>query len=437
MILAVIGVALAAAIVTYIALRLIRPGAQNAAKPPATSTAPTTSSTTTTLPQGANITAEQLRRLTADLVPFVESTRRLTFMSQPKPVLDNDVAFSRAYRVSLQRDDALMRRLETPFKVLGLNPNEIDMPRALQAFWGDKTVVFYDTVTNTLHVRETPPTPYLSTVLVVGLTEQLDDQHFTTDAMVKTTQFGDQVIGLRTLVQGDAWRVASIWAGTRSASENAQIRAEINARAGASADTTQVPAALSAWLRMPADNGVSFTTDLVTTTTSSPLDAAFKNPPDGSAQVAAVGRFQAPTKQLKVKAPAVDGKILAKGTFGQLYLGEVLGPVVSDKVSALALSGYRGDTLVAYEKDSRTCIRMDITTGSADPANMHKALTEWASNREGTVTMHPDALRKGRKVIRLDACAPGSGGSQGTTTTTPGPSQPSPSTLPGGRRNPA
>ena len=290
MILGMIGVALAAAIVTYLVLRVVRPPKHRVAAPP-TTVENSTSTTSSTVPAGPAITQAQLDRLTQRLVPFVEKTRQLKFTSPPKPKLDDDLAYTRSFRASLARNDALMRRLTVPFEVLGMNPNDVSLTDALQTFYGDKTVAFYDPVTNELHVRAVPATPYLSTMLVVSLTEQLDDQHFTVDRVARPSGFGDGVIGLRTLLEGDGWRVANLWINRQSAADRSRAEDELKARRGGDANTSRVPAALSDWLRIPIQDGVSFTSDLVTSTSSSPLDAAFRHPPDGAAQITSPARL--------------------------------------------------------------------------------------------------------------------------------------------------
>ena len=439
MILGVIGVALVAAIVTYVVLRVIRPPKHKVAAP-VTTTLPQ-SSTTTTLPAGPNITAVQLSQLTDQLVPFVERTRQLTFTTHPIPVLENDVTYSVSLREYLTRSKGLMNRLSAPFEVLGLNSNDADMDRAPQAFQGPNTVAFYDTVRNVIHVRAVPATPYLSTMLVVGLTEQLDDQHFTTDQIAAPTAYGDGAFGLMTLVGGDAWRVASAWAGTQSVADQTQIQAELKARRGADADTSQVPSALAAWLRYPADDGVNFVSDLVTSTSSSPLNSVFRNPPDGSAQVLSPARVAAKINQLPVTPAKVDGKVESTGTFGRFFLESTLTTLVPDDVLQLALNGYRGDTMVTYTKSgSGSCVAWRITTGTASPENMRKAVGAFAAKRNGTMRLVADPARAGRKLVELDMCSGGGGGGDSdsspttTTTTTPGSgSGTNPSTtLPGG-----
>ncbi len=434
MILGVIGVALAAAIVTYVVLRTIRPPKTKVEAPP--TTVASTSSTSTTVAQGPVITPAELVRLTDELVPFVERTRQLDFTSHPTTLLEDDATYDAALRGYFARSRGLMDRLSTPFDVLGLNPNDADMARSLQAFNGDRTVVFYDTVRNIIHVRAVPASPYLSAVLVVGLTEQLDDQHFTTDAVAAPKAYGDGTFGLATLVGGDAWRVAAAWADTQSPADQDQIRAELKARRGDDTDTAKVPAVLSSWLRYPADHGVTFTANLVTASSSAALDTVFRDPPDGSAQVLAPARVAAGIDQLPVAIPKVDGKVESSGTFGRFFLEGTLAPLVHDDVLALAMNGYRGDTLVAYEnRDSASCVRLDVTTGDSSPDNMHKALTTWAAERNGSVTLVADPARSGRKLVRLDVCGGGDGSPDETTTTTGGAAgRDSSSTVPGGPR---
>ncbi|HET8929640.1 MAG TPA: hypothetical protein VFN21_03175 [Acidimicrobiales bacterium] len=434
MILGVIGIALVAAIVTYVVLRVVRPP-KNTVEAPVT-TVESTSTTSTTLPQGPAITAAELAQLTNDLVPFVEQTRQLEFKSHPTTLLDDDATFDAAQRAYLNRSGPLMDRLSTPFSLLGLNPNDADMATSLRAFTGDRTAVFYDTVHNIVHVRAVPATPYLSAVLVVGLTEQLDDQHFETDRIAAPTAYGDDAFGTMTLVGGDAWRVAAAWANTRSSQDQEQIRAELQARRGDDTDTAKVPAALASWLRYPADNGVSFTSNLVTARSSGPLDAVFRTPPDGSAQVLAPARLAAGIHQLPVATPEVDGTVESSGTFGRFYLEAVLAPLVTQDLLVLAMNGYRGDTLVAYENgESQSCVRIDVTTGDSSPANMQKAITTWASERDGSVSLVDDPARAGEQLVRLEVCGGGEGTPDTTTTTSGGAAGTNPSsTVPRGPR---
>lgn len=434
MVLGVIGVALAAAIVTFLVLRVIRPPKSTVEAPPTTSGSATT--TTTTLPKGPVITPAELVRLTDELAPFVERTRQLDFTTRPTALLEDDVTYATALRTYLGRSRGLMDRLSSPFDLFGLNPNDADLARSLQAFNGDKTVVFYDTVRNIIHVRAVPATPYLSTMLVVGLTEQLDDQHFTTDAVAAPEAYGDGTFGLSTLVGGDAWRVASAWADTRSPRDQQQIRAELTARRGDDADSAKVPAVLAAWLRYPADHGVTFTANLVTARSSDPLDTVFADPPDGSAQVLAPARVAARLGQLPVATPKVDGTVESTGTLGRFFLEAALTPVVSDSVLSLAMNGYRGDTLVVFENDrSASCARIDVTTGDSSPDHMRSALTTWAAQRNGSVTLVADPSRAGRQLVRLDVCSGGGGNPDTTTTTTGGATGTNPSsTVPRGPR---
>lgn len=436
MVLGVIGVALIAAIVTYLVLRMINPP-KSRVVPPTTTAGAASSSTTTTLPTGPAITPAELSSLVAELTPFVERERRLDFTTRPTAILDDDTAYATALRSYLQRSRPLMDRLTKPFEVLGLNPNDADMDRAPEAFVGSKSVVFYDTVHNIIHVRATPATPYLSTMLVVGLTEQLDDQHFTTDEIANPSAYGDADFGMMTLVGGDAWRIAAAWANTRPTAEQAQITAELGARRGDDTDTSKVPSALSSWLRYPADHGVRFTLNLVTASSAAPLDAVFADPPDGSAQVLSPARIAAKIPQLPVAKPKVEGKVTSSGTFGRFFLESVLGPLVSEDTLTLAMNGYRGDTLVTYDRDDdASCVRMDITTGESSPENMRKAVTAWADERDGTVSLVADPSRSGRKLVRLDVCTGGGGNTGSTTTTTPaGASGTNPgSTVPSGPR---
>lgn len=419
MILAVIGVALAAAIVTFLVLLVVRPPKRQVVTPPPT-TPSATSSTTTTLPSGPAIDAAALQRLTDQLVPFVERARRLTFTQPPRPILDDDAAYDEAFAANLDRTAPVLRHLTEPFKVLGLNPNDLDLVQAQKDFFGTKTVTFYDATANELHVRAVPATPYLSAMLVSKLTEELDDQHFGLERMNEATGLGDSVIGLRMLTTGDGLRIAYQWLKGQPFDVQNAVASEARSRAGTAPDPLKVPPALADWLILPSDLGVTFTQGLVTMTTAAPLDAAFRNPPDGAAQAQSIGRYQAGIAQLPVALPKADGAATAQGTFGQLFVDAVLDSVVPDDERKLAMNGYSGDALVAWKSGSGSCVRLDISTGDTDPAKMLSVFSEWAKKRDGKATLQPDAKRPGSKVVRLDVCDSNSdsGGTGSTTTTT-------------------
>jgi hypothetical protein len=435
MVLAVIGVALLAAIVTFLVLLAVRPPKRQAAVPPTTapSTSASSSSTIPTIPAAPPITAAELRQLTDELVPFIEATRQLRFTTAPRPSLDSDSDFVKAFDVEVNRTAPTMRRLRIPFSVLGLSPGPTDLVAAQRAFYGNNGIVFYDPTTNVVHVRRVGVTPYLKAMLVTGLTEQLDDQHFDIGRMDASTGFGDEAIGMRTIAMGDGFRIAGRWLARQSLADQDEATNEARARRSADPAQTAVPPALQEWLALPNDVGATYTGTLAGAST---LDAAFRAPPDGSAQVVAIGRYQASLTQLPVAVPTSDEPASASGTFGYFFLNEVLQGVASDDVRSRALAGYQGDSMVTWVNGSQSCVRMDVTTGDSDPGNMRRALTEWSTKFDGKVSMQPDAKRPGEQVVRLDVCSRQSdGGSSSSSTTTtipasPGRPGPGPTTIP-------
>ena len=435
MILAVIGVALIAALVTYLILLVVRPPARRVVSPPPTTQSSSSTSTTVpSLPSAPVLTAARLRTLTTRLVPFVETTRMLTFTTAPTPVLDNDANYNAAWRARLVETAPLMTNLRIPFEALGLNPNGNDLKAAQRSFYGSNGVAFYDDVTNVLHVRAVPATPYVSASLVASLTEQLDDQHFTTDRINLVSGFGDSYLGLRMLVVGDGQRVASLWATGQSSTVQDEVIKEGKARFGSTNNPADVPQALGAWLAFPSSKGGIYTASLVTSSSSAGLDAAFVTPPDGSAQATDLNRFLSHVTQVPVQVPPADAPSAATGTFGEFFLTHALANVVQATPLNAAMATYAGDSLSAWETAGRACVRLDVSTGLSDPASMNSALSSWAKKAKGTVTSVDDPLHPGQKLQRLDVCNPSS--SSAPTTTAPPttvPQSPGPtSSIPGG-----
>ncbi len=428
MVLAVIGVALLAAIVTFLILLAVRPPKKQVSTPYRTIPPPssTTVAPSTTVPteQAPVLTPAALKRLTSDLVPFVEKRRQLTFTEQPAPVLESDAAYLKSWHALLAQNVPVLTRLETPFKVLGLNPNGIDLVDAQAAFYGDNGVAFYDAKANVIHVRAVQGTTYVSAMLVKSLTEQLDDQHFTVASLGDSKGFGDDTIGPTTLIVGDGVRIASQWLGTQDQLKADQAFQEQSRRTGTFNDPSQVPQALARWLILPLDTGVTYTSDAVTSTSSTQLDALFENPPDGSAQIVTSNRYQAGIHQLAVATPKADGKVDASGTFGAFYLQEVLGAVVTGDPLQAAMNRYAGDAMVTWKDGKRSCIRLDVSTGTNQIEPMRSALAEFAKQTDGTVSLQKDTKRPGRQVVRLDLCDPSTSGGSGATTTTTAPAGP-------------
>ena len=388
---------------------------------PSTSVAP---STTVPTEQAPVLTPAALDKLTAELVPFVEQHRQLTFIDQPAPVLESDAAYLKSWHALLAQNAPLLKRLQATTETLGLNPNGIDLVDVQAAYFGDKGVAFYDAKANVIHVRAVPGTTYVSAMVVASLTEQLDDQHFTAASLGDSKEFGDDTIGPTTLIIGDGLRIEMMWLRTQSQLKVDQAFQEQAARTGASSDPLRVPVALAQWLFLPADVGGTYTSDAVTSTSSAQLDALFENPPDGSAQVLTPNRYQAGIRQLAVATPKADGKVDASGTFGAFFLQEMLGAVVTGDPLQAAMTRYAGDSLVTWKSGKGYCSRLDVSTGTNQIEQMRSAMAAFAKQTNGTVTLQKDALRPGRQVVRLDQCEPDATDGSGSTTTTTAPSGP-------------
>ncbi len=135
-------------------------------------------------------------------------------------------------------------------------------------------------------------------------------------------------------------------------------------------------------------------------------------------------RYQAGIHQLAVATPKADGKVDASGTFGAFYLQEVLGAVVTGDPLQAAMNRYAGDAMVTWKDGKRSCIRLDVSTGTNQIEPMRSALAEFAKQTDGTVSLQKDTKRPGRQVVRLDLCDPSTSGGSGATTTTTAPAGP-------------
>jgi hypothetical protein len=319
------------------------------------------------------------------LVPFVQQRRGLTFTSQPPVTVVDGAAFDDQAKAAFDRQVPVWQRRALLLQVLGAVDGRFDVVAAFRELEPVGRMARYDPASRTIVVRGQPITPYTREQLVGALTAALDDQRFGTDRPAYDGAADEIRWAFEALRVGDATRLADAWGETLTPADRAaRDRAEEDAHTGF--DPTKLPPAVVELLAFPTDEGSAFASALTGgAAADGPLDGAFADPPHATADVLHPERFLGHVAAVPVPAPAVEGRVLATGVFGELMTVATLADTLAADGAARAAAGWAGDTYVLYEGESGTpCIR--IAYKAVSPAalgQLRQAYATWAQHQEG------------------------------------------------------
>jgi hypothetical protein len=349
---------------------------------------------------GAGPTAAEVQGIVDGLVPFVQQHRGLTFSAPPAVAVVDNATFDEQSRAAFDRQTAVWQRRALILQVLGVVDPRIDVVAVFRSLEPIGQMARYDAVSKTLVVRAQPITPYTREQVVNALTTALDDQHF---GLVRPPydEAPDEIRWtFDALGTGDATRVADAWTGALAPSERAALdRAEQDAHVGV--DLTKLPPAVVELAAFPVDAGVPFA-EALAKGGNGPLDAAFAEPPHVTADVLHPERFLGHVPAVAVPAPAVEGRVLHNGVFGELMTVATLADTLTGGDGAARVAGgWAGDSYVLYEgRSGAPCIRVAYQASSpAAFAQLRDAFTTWAERHEGAeVSVEGETLLVSRCV---------------------------------------
>lgn len=424
----VVGAGIAALLVAVAAVALLRPK-HHSAPPFPTSTTSSTTPSTRAVPAVPAMTQAQLDAAVAELVPFVEEKRGLRFTTPPTATLQDVGDFEAAWDHHLDTlYGSYAERLQTPFQAFKMIDGQVDLREAVHTWFGKNAVTFYDHVGKRIQVRANPLTSFVRYELVVDLVTQLDDQHFGLAALTAGPDLGDAQFALRTLLEGDTQRIARLWGGTLPFDEQQNLVQVLqDHQPGQTGDP--VPGGLSSWLSDTGLYGPGLWDALRVAGDQARQDDAFRTPPAGSAQAIGPARYLRGDRGTPVEPPAPDGAatVSSEGQFGLLLLRTALQPHVRSDLLSTAMTGYAGDSLVAWSAGGGSCARIRVaSTNPAGTDAMYKSFEEWAPDVAGTVALIADPARPGQQLVEATVC---SGGASAPDT---GPGGPGPGTDTGG-----
>ena len=242
---------------------------------------------------------------------------------------------------------------------LGLLPSGTDL-RALELQAQQSQVIgFYDDTTRTLTVVQQGATfgPLDEMTLAHEYTHALQDQNFGLSSLkIDTPDQTDRDLARQALVEGDATATMTAWAIAHLTPD--QLQQVVNA-AGlpeSQAELAKLPAILQRLIAFPYQDGATFVGRLLQQPGGwTAVDAAYRHPPDSTAQILHPELYLAHREPIQVALPDVVGplgpgwKESTSDTLGELIMQVWLAQGVDGTTAANVSSGWAGDRIGSYD----------------------------------------------------------------------------------------
>lgn len=231
-------------------------------------------------------------------------------------------------------------------------------------------------------------------VLTHELAHALADQNFDLLALTKAAAADpDRLRALTALIEGDATRLELAYLGTQSAADQADVRRRYNYRPALAtyADNSRL---------FPYTAGLDFTQALAGTGGNPALDAAFRRPPESTAQIIDPRKYLGGVEPVGVRAPAAAGTPVDAGSLGQFGLAMLISRG-RRLLNVSATSQWVGDSYVTFRSGKGFCTYDNIVlnTGTARD-QVFGDLATLAGNPANRTRITKSADRG----VRLQAC---------------------------------
>jgi hypothetical protein len=361
----------------------------------------------TTAPEGPPLSEDELVALVEDLKAYVADARGLDFLTDVEVELADGARFEARLLEDFEEDAEEIAEVEVFYKALGLLEPDADLLEELRAIYSAGVLGFYDPETDELVVRGTSVTPYVRETIVHELVHALDDQHFELDRDEQYEDRKDELsTGFRSVVEGNAGRIAEQWIDEQPEDVQEQARAEEEAFADG-IDVDAFPEIFWYELGAPHQSGRIFVDAVVGERGERAVDAALEDPPTTSEQVLFPPLYRAREPRVEVPAPPADGEVVDDGVVGALFwfglftTGDAAVPA-PDAVAAIR--GWGGDWGVTWTDGDADCARVDVVGDTQDDTDeLETALRAWAAESAPAEISIVD----GR--VRVDSCVAGAG----------------------------
>jgi hypothetical protein len=224
---------------------------------------------------------------------------------------------------------------------LGLIPASVDYERLLLEELTRLVQGLYIPKRKRLFLLDDLPPDETRAVLDHELLHALQDQHFDLEPLLRFAPGqADRQAARAHLVEGDATVFMALLAQTRPAVEPSPTKTEGGPPA--------LPAFLERVIVSPYVEGSRFVSELLASGGIPALDAAFRDLPASTEQIAHLERYERREAPLVIEvAPAPDAAWRFRDTFGELALRAMLEEWLSPSEAARGAEGWGGDLLVS------------------------------------------------------------------------------------------
>ena len=204
----------------------------------------------------------------------------------------------------------------------------------------------------------------MQSTLVHELTHALQDQYFDVGTRFDLVKDDDTAAAAyRTLVEGDARRVETAWRESLDKKSRKALEASlIEQGAEVAEDAKDVPEVLKTLMAAPYDFGEAMLRVAVADGGDGAVDGLFRVPPTTEEhQLDPWTLVQDRQSPLPVRKPRLlpGDESFDDGPFGAIGWLIVLGERLPAKQALTATDGWGGDSLVAFERDGTTCVRVN------------------------------------------------------------------------------
>jgi hypothetical protein len=241
-----------------------------------------------------------------------------------------------------------------------------------------------------LFLRGVAVTPALRVTLAHELTHALDDEHFGLRGLPRVD---DHAYAYAALAEGDAVVVANRYLASRPPAEQKAIGVIDLARLPAvRAATAAIPPTLLRIIQFPYGAGPAFVNALIAAGGKARLDAAFRHPPQTTAEILDPTRYLYPSpRRASASAPPAGGTVFQRGSLGAFRLLLLLQQVLPPRQARPAATRWGDDAYVAWHDHGLTCVRDRVVSLDAPTGGLLEAtLQRWASADAAAVDQQHD-----------------------------------------------
>jgi hypothetical protein len=351
----------------------------------------------------------------APIAAEVESIRGLKFEKAVPVHYLGDKAFEKRLLGDDPKPNAAgkreLQRVELRLRALGLLDHDVDLHASTRTAAGSGTLAFYDPASKNVYVRGTDTTaPATRVTLAHELTHALQDQHFDLQKIQRNAAVHGNESVVKAIIEGDASYVQEKFASKLSDASQLSY-AQTQSAEVSDARALDVPEVIKVEMGAPYALGEALVNAIWVAKGRSGVDALFRKPPASELAFVDPTTVLQHATTVKVAAPKLgprdkaDGGATSIGAFGLFELLSSRLPVV-DAMNVAGL--WRGDRLVQFRQDGRTCVRVDFA--GADhlaTVSIQQALGSWADASPATgasVTAVTQPSPGG--AAELTSCAP-------------------------------